>query len=451
MKKLLALLVAGAMALSLAACGASGGESSQAAPESQAPAESSAASSEAAPASSEAASVEETSEPADTGLSGEITFMVLDSFNKDYNPLQEATDAFMAENPGVKVNIEYVASNDIRAKFNTAAMGGAGPDVISLDSAGWAVDAAAAGLLVPLDDDVKEIADQFYQGPLNSGMFNGSYYAVPWYMNNEGMYYNKAILAECGIEEAPQTWDELLDACQKAVDKGYGGIMMPYYFPSYYIYPFFYQAGSPVIDTTSTPTSALMTDEGKEAWAYLAKLAEIGAYPEAIKDASSWDSTYAPFLQGKCAFLFCGDWAVWSLMDSDVDYGIAAMPAGKQAATLMGGYTLSINANTKNYDAAWAYVKWLTAAEQNYVLQGYGRISARQDGDTASIIADSPHEEMFIAQLDSTYPRPAIINQAELDEMVSEAYRQVILGGDPDQILADLDANVSAFLEEFYG
>ena len=194
-----------------------------------------------------------------------------------------------------------------------------------------------------------------------------------------------------------------------------------------------------------------LTDEGKEAWAYLAELAKIGAYPEAIKDASSWDTTYAPFLQGKCAFLFCGDWAVWSLMDSDVDYGIAPMPAGKQPATLMGGYTLSINKNTKNYDAAWAYVEWLTAAEQNYVLQGYGRISARQDGDTASIIADSPHEEQFIAQLDSTYPRPAIINQAELDEMVSEAYRQVILGADPDQTLADLDANVTAFLEEFYG
>ena len=447
MKKLLALLLTAGMVLSLAACGASGTESSSAPESSQAP-ESTAESSQAQP---EASSSEETPAPAESGLSGEITFMVLDSFNKDYNPLQEATDAFMVANPGVKVTIEYVSSNDIREKFNTAAMGGSGPDVVSLDSAGWAVDAAAAGLLAPLDSDVSAIADQFYPGPLNSGMFNGSYYAVPWYMNNEGMYYNKAILEECGIEAAPTNWEELLDACQKAVDKGYGGIMMPYYFPSYYIYPFFYQAGCPIIDTTGTPTSALMTDEGKEAWAYLAELAKIGAYPEAIKDASSWDTTYAPFLQGKCAFLFCGDWAVWSLMDSDVDYGIAPMPAGKQPATLMGGYTLSINKNTKNYDAAWAYVEWLTAAEQNYVLQGYGRISARQDGDTASIIADSPHEEQFIAQLDSTYPRPAIINQAELDEMVSEAYRQVILGADPDQTLADLDANVTAFLEEFYG
>ena len=439
MKKLLAVLLTGCMALSMAACGSSAADSK--APDSSE-----------APASSEAeVSAESEAEAEDETLSGDISFMVLDSFNKDTNPLQDATDAFMEANPGVNVTIEYVSANDIREKFSTAARGGAGPDVVALDSAGWAVDSAASGLLAPLDEQVAGIADQFYSAPLASGMFNGSYYAVPWYMNNEGMYYNKTILDECGIEAPPATWDELLDACEKVVAKGYGGIMMPYYFPSYYIYPFFYQADCPIIDTTSTPTSALTTDEGKEAWAYLAKLAEIGAYPEAIKDASFWDSTYAPFLQGQCAFLFCGDWAYWSLMDSDVDYGIAPMPAGKKAATLMGGYTLSINANTKNYDAAWAYIEYLTAAEQNYVLQGYGRISARKDSDTAAIIEATPHEEQFIAQLDSSCARPAIINQAEFDEMVSEAYRQVILGADPDQTLEDLNTKVETFLAEFYG
>lgn len=387
------------------------------------------------------------------GLTGDITFMVIDSFNSDDNPLQATTNAFMAANPGIKVTIEYVAANSIQEKFTTAALAGSGPDIIALDSAGWAVDAAAAGLLKPLDKDLSPIADQFYEGPLNSGVYNGSYYAVPWYMNNEGIYYNKAILKEAGIANPPATWDELTEDIQKVQAAGYEGITMPYFFPSYYIYPFFYQAGCPIVDTTGKkPVSALMTDEGKTAWKYLCDLATTyHAYPESLKDAASWDSTYAPFIQGEVAFLFCGDWAYWSVKDTNIDYGIAAMPSGKQAATLLGGYTLSINNNTKNYDAAWAYIQWLTAAEQNNVLESYGRISARVDTDTSTLLKNYPHEEAFIAQRESTMARPAIINQSELDEMISNAYKEVYLGTkDADTALADVDASVTAFLDNLY-
>ena len=157
MKKLLAVLLTGCMALSMAACGSSAADSK--APDSSE-----------APASSEAeVSAESEAEAEDETLSGDISFMVLDSFNKDTNPLQDATDAFMEANPGVNVTIEYVSANDIREKFSTAARGGAGPDVVALDSAGWAVDSAASGLLAPLDEQVAGIADQFYSAPLASG------------------------------------------------------------------------------------------------------------------------------------------------------------------------------------------------------------------------------------------------------------------------------------------
>lgn len=389
------------------------------------------------------------------GLAGDITFMVIDSFNSDENPLQAATDAFMEANPGVSVTIEYVSANSIQEKFTTAALAGSGPDVIALDSAGWAVDAAAAGLLEPLDKELLPIAGQFYEGPLNSGVYNGSYYAVPWYMNNEGMYYNKTILAEAGVEAPPATWDELVSAVEKVRAVGYEGITMPYFFPSYYMYPFFYQAGCPIVDTTGEkPVSALMTDEGRAAWKYLCDLATTyDAYPESIKDATSWDSTYAPFMQGEVGFLFCGDWAYWSVeFNSEIDYGIAPMPAGEQAASLLGGYTLSVNSNTEAYDAAWAYIEWLTAAEQSGVLEGYGRISARVDNDTTALVENYPHETVFVAQREYTMSRPAIINQAELDEMVSNAYKEVFLGTkDADTALSDLDGKVSAFLEDLYG
>lgn len=390
----------------------------------------------------------------DSALSGEITFMVIDSFKTDENPLQASTDAFMSANAGVNVNIEYVSANDIKEKFTTSALSGAGPDIVALDSCGYAVDAAASNLLCPLDDDLNAIAGEFYEAPLNSGLYNGSHYAVPWYMNNMAMYYNKDILDAAGVTAVPTTWAEFTAALEQITAAGYDGVTMPYYFCSYFMYAYFFQNGNPVIDTSgAVPVSALAADSGKETWNYLCSLVDTyKAYPEAIKDAMSWDQTYAPFLQNNCAFLFSGDWANWALSGSDISYGIAKLPAGKQAATVMGGYTLSINKNTKNYDAAWAYISWLTSAEQSQsVLSSYGRISARKDADTTQLVADYPHLETFVAQTGDSVARPAVINASEFDTMFSDAYKEVILGTKtPDQALSDLDSEASAWLSKQY-
>lgn len=385
---------------------------------------------------------------------GEITFMVIDSFKTDDNPLQASTDAFMAANPGVKVNLEYVSANDIKEKFTTSALSGAGPDIVALDSSGYAIDSAASNLLCPLDDDLKPIVGQFYEAPVQSGLYNGSYYAVPWYMNSMAMYYNQDILDAAGVTSLPTTWAEFNEALEKITAAGYDGITMPYYFCSYFMYAYFFQNENPVIDTTgAAPVSALATDSGKETWSYLCDLVtKYHAYPEAIKDAMSWDQTYAPFLQGSTAFLFSGDWANWSLSGSDVNYGIAKLPAGKVAATVMGGYTLSINRNTKHYDAAWAYLSWLTSAEQcQQVLSGYGRISARKDADTTKLVADYPHLATFVSQTPDCVARPAVINASEFDTMFSDAYKEVILGTKtPDEALSALDREASAWLAKQY-
>lgn len=385
---------------------------------------------------------------------GEITFMVIDSFKAGDNSLQASTDAFMKEYPDVKVTIEYVSANDIQEKFTTSALSGAGPDVVALDSAGYAVNAAASNLLCPLDEDLNSIADEFYEAQINSGMYNGSYYAVPWYINNMAMYYNQDILDAVGITKLPETWEEFTQALEKIEAGGYDGITMPYYFCSYFMYAYFYQNENTVIDTSGEkPVSVLATPSGQEAWSYLCDfVTKYHAYPEAIKDALSWDQTYAPFLQGNCAFLFSGDWANWSLSSSDINYGIAKLPVGKQAATVMGGYTLSINRNTKNYDAAWAYISWLTSAEHSQdILNSYGRVSARKDADTTQVLKDNPHLEVFIEQNEVSMARPAIINISEFDTMFSDAYKEVILGiKAPDEALTSLDQEITDWLSKQY-
>ncbi len=438
MKKILCLFLVAAMTVTLfAACG-----------QQPAPASSN------TPSPSASAPTSSPGEAKPEEIKGDITFMVIDSFTKSEDAaLYATTKAFMEKYPGIKVTIEPTAATNIKDKFTTSALSGAGPDIIALDSAGWAVDAAAANLLAPLDKELGPIKDQFNEGPLNSALYNGNHYAVPWYMNNMGMFYNKKILADAGVDKVPATWAEFTDALTKVGNAGKKGIILPFFFPSYVMYAFYYQNGNPVIDTSGgKPVSTLMTDSGKEAFNYLAELhTKYKAFPESTKDAMSWDQTYAPFIQEEVAFLFCGDWANWALKDSGIDYGIAPLPVGKQPATVLGGYTLSINKNTASYDAAWKYIEWLTAKEQNDVLLSYGRVGARKDIDSAALIKQAPHLEQFISQNSYTMARPSIVKLAEFDDMFANAYKQVILNAKTaEEALNELDAKVNAFLAKEY-
>lgn len=409
---------------------------------------------EASPNSIASTSTVETA-PAASNEQTEIVFMVLDSFTKsEEDALYTTTKEFMEANPDIKVTIEPTPANNIKDKFTTAALSGGGPDIVSLDSAGWAIDGAAMGILSPLDERFNAIKDQFQEGPVNSGLYQNQYYSVPWYMNNTGMYYNKDILAEAGVDKVPETWEELAAACDKVNAIGKGGVTSQLIF-SYVMYSFFAQAGNPVFDTSGEiPVVTVNNESGKKAFYYLADLHTVhNAYPESMKDALSWDQTYAPFARGEVAFMLCGDWGNWGVSSAnpDLNYGIAPLPKGDNAATTLGGYTLCISKNTKNYDAAWKYIEWLTASEQNQVLLSYGRMGARKDIDTEALIAENPHLEIFIQQADTTVARPTVIKLAEADMMLTDAFKSVFLGqATKEEALDKLEEDLNRFIENEY-
>lgn len=88
------------------------------------------------------------------------------------------------------------------------------------------------GKLLPLEG-LECIED--YDADVLSGLFyskDDTLYGMPFgtaYYN--GMYYNKKVLEEAGVEQYPTTWDEFLDACEKIKAIG--------------ITPVYYSAGDP--------------------------------------------------------------------------------------------------------------------------------------------------------------------------------------------------------------
>ena len=168
MKKVFAVSMAALMAaVSLAGCG--GGSSTT---------ETKAADTTAAAAESK---TEETTAGETKELTGDLAVMVNNAFTGMDDPaIMRAVKQFEADHPGVTITIEGLSGKELVSKFTTSAMAGSGPDIVALDNAGWPIDLAAMGLITPLDDQIKASENDYLQGPLESGRYEGSYYSVPW-------------------------------------------------------------------------------------------------------------------------------------------------------------------------------------------------------------------------------------------------------------------------------
>lgn len=371
-----------------------------------------------------------------------LTFWVISPFTPDDQaPIFAAAKQYQEEH-GVEVAVEATAPPDMLNKLITAVRGGGGPDVVSVDSA-WNATLGAAEILVDITDRFAPIADQFFPGPVETGLYLGKQYAAPWYTNNVALFYNKGLFAAAGIESPPATWDELVEK-GKALTSGdsYGIMLGGGGFGAFEFWPFAWQNRATLVSEDGTQAE-FGSEAGLQAWQFYSDLyLTHKIVPEDIKSAGeSWDQVFAPFIQERAAMVMAGDWAIFAINEGnpDLDLGVAPLPKGKEAATVIGGFNLGISATSQQADAAWAFIEWLTAAEQESILQGYNRIQARADIVDTEYAKQDPLIQVFIEQSAVGRARATVPAWDEIENTVmSDAWDSVILGAaSPADALAD--------------
>lgn len=426
-----------------------GGSKASEAPATQAP-----ATQAATEAPAETKGEEKPAEKAAAELSGELAVMVNNAFTGMEDPaILRAAKAFEEKNPGVKISVEGLSGKELISKYTTSAMAGSGPDIVALDNSGWPIDLAAMGLILPLDEQIAASSNDYLQGPLDSGLFEGNYYSVPWYFNNTGLYYNKRILNEIGKTEAPANWEEFEEDIKLATEKGYAGVSTR--LDGYAVFNMFFANDNPVIDTTGEkPVVTVNNESGKEAFDFWTGLhTKYHAFPEGMKDASDWATAYTTFVSDDCLFFVCGDWAYANIKkgNPDMEFGLAPMPEGKVKAVCLGGYNLAINSNTANPELAWAFVEYLTSKECDFVMTEQGRIPGRTDVDYAPILELNPDYQVFIDEAEYTVPRPRVKNAKSVDEKMVDAFKKVFFDQkSAEEALNELEAELNDFVNENY-
>ncbi len=132
---------------------------------------------------------------------------------------RESVEAFNEKYDGrYYADIEFIPRNDSGGgysdKVNASVMSGNLPDVLTVDGPNIAA-YAANGIIQPLAELTREEREVYLQSIIEQGTYNDKLYALGAMESSVGLYYNKAILKEAGVEvpDAAHPWTRTQFLC----------------------------------------------------------------------------------------------------------------------------------------------------------------------------------------------------------------------------------------------
>lgn len=293
-------------------------------------------------------------------INGTVVLSGWQSSPEEGNALTQTLLGFQAEFPNIKVDYQPIAGDyptAMAAKFASHDV----PDLFYVN-ADYAQEWIDQGFLEPLDDYVSKSGfdtSKFFDG--YASVFkgkDGKWYGFPKDGNTIGMAYNSDL-----VSSPPKTMDELVSTAQSL--KGKDGLTAPLCL-------------NPGLDRGLAFLFAqggkLLNDDGSEAIDSEASGKAVQWYMDLFKNglgmtASDMGDGWCGDALGKkhAAMIFEGGWLDPAMKGTypDVKYAWAPMPVGSSGSPVTISFTVSysIGADSKNKDAAFVLLSYLTGQE----------------------------------------------------------------------------------------
>ena len=141
---------------------------------------------------------------------------------------QELIDRYNETDPEFPVEQQVQDWNQIYTKIAGAVQSSTQPDIL-FTIPDFTTYVRPLGKVRPVTDVVEEIDGEhgFMEAATAAYTDEEEVWAVPMYGMVQMLWYRKDLLAEAGIDEAPQTWEDLLAAAEAATKDGQSGIALP--------------------------------------------------------------------------------------------------------------------------------------------------------------------------------------------------------------------------------
>lgn len=296
--------------------------------------------------------------------------------------IQAAIEKFEAENPGVTIEAVWNGRQN-QTLVRTAISGGQTIDLMDQDADQIAGGLMREGFALPLNDLLQQpaldrdepLADVFLPGTLEMFALDGVIYQLPYIYNTVQFWYDKRVFEEVGLE-IPQTWDDLLAACDALNAAGYAPIAAEGNEPGYaafYLTEILARTKGPgwLQQAAADPTGEMWRDPAVlDAAQKTRELWDRGCIPPETL-GYVWPQGQNTLAFGTAAMELVGSWLPVELqnaVDPDFQWGGFSFPAiegGAGSTTDVYALLLAfmINKDTAHPDEAFEFLKVIMSDE----------------------------------------------------------------------------------------
>mgnify|MGYP005810403493 CR=1 FL=1 len=293
-------------------------------------------------------------------------------------------DAFKQEYPGIDVEVVTYDANHTYQNLQLAITAGQGaPDVVQLENSHLAQFIDLGGL-VDVSDKVAPYVDKIGKFKWADAEKDGKYYAMPWDIGPVVLYYRRDVFKAAGLSDDPQevdkmvsTWDGYLTTCKTIKEKtGKNCFALSKANNDARLYEIaLWQQGLGYYDqsgklTVDSPENVATLEKFGEFWKAGVTSEEQPWTDPWYAELSSKDNSVASIVEASWMGVFLKSWIAG---DTSGLWGVAQMPAfkeGQPRSANDGGATLAITTQSKNKDAAWAFIEFMLGRDDN-VLKSF--------------------------------------------------------------------------------
>ena len=346
-----------------------------------------------------------------------------------------------AANPDEKVTAQEIPAGTTSEEVIGAAITAGNAPCLVFNTAPAAVPQfEKQGGLVPLDsfdggaDYVESrtgAAAEQYKSP------DGQYYQIPWKSNPVMIFYNKDIMEKAGIDpENPPlaTYDEFLDTSREVVDSGAAKAAIwpaptSEFFQSWFDFYPLYAAETGGTQMVEDDAATFDSEAGTKVADFWATIYSEGLAPT---EAATGDA----FADGDSAMAVVGPWAVAVYGDS-VNWGVVPVPTStgtslEETYTFSDAKNIAIYSACENQGTAWEVLKFATSEEQDgKLLETTGQMPLREDLESTypDYFEENPDYMLFADQASRTVEVPNVANSIAIWQAFRDEYSSAVIFG----------------------
>ena len=285
------------------------------------------------------------------------------------NAMQAAVNDFNAANPGIRVEFNQIpdAATVLVARSQQNDL----PDIFGCTTSATYELMFKEGMIMDLTG--KEFLNNIEESTLALSAYEGKNWRLPYSLSCYGLYVRTDIFEEQGLA-LPTTWEELMDVCQKLMDAG----IYPFALPNKdMVYQRMERMMSMLSDNDdefkAIAAGELDPRDSKVLKGYAEASLDIAKYTNPASSGAGYDESYQMLLNKEAAMTINGQWSLGTLLGFDPDLPIAMItlpnPLGEQSNVIVSIDTsFVISANTEHPEECLKFLEYMA---QTDVAQKY--------------------------------------------------------------------------------